>query len=169
MLWLTKFVLRGLQFAHRHLPRRQAQHLLTGRRGELEAYLYLRARGYQIVAGNFRVAYDRGEIDLIGWDEGVLCFIEVKTRTKAGFAPPVTAVDRDKRRHILSVARRYLQRIPDARPPACRFDVVSIVLGEDGDEPDITLHKGAFTWNSDRRRNRWYRNFRERHYWRPRK
>ena len=112
MLWLTKFVIRSLEFANRHLPARQPKHLLTGKRGELEAYLHLRSLGYKIVAANFRVPYDRGEIDLIGWDDNILCFIEVKTRTHEGFAPPLTAVDRSKRRHILSVARRYVRRIP---------------------------------------------------------
>ena len=78
MVWLTKFVIRSLEFANRHLPARQPKHLLTGKRGELEAYLHLRSLGYTIVAANFRVPYDRGEIDLIGWDEGILCFIKVK-------------------------------------------------------------------------------------------
>ena len=43
MVWLTKFVVRSLEFASRHLPSRKPKHLLTGKRGELEAYLYLRA------------------------------------------------------------------------------------------------------------------------------
>jgi putative endonuclease len=111
---LTKIVMRSLEFANRLFPARQPKHLLTGKRGELEAYLHLRSLGYTIVASNFRVPYDRGEIDLIGWDDGILCFIEVKTRTDAGLAPPVTAVDRSKRRHILSVARRYVRRFPEA-------------------------------------------------------
>ena len=50
--------------------------------GEMEAYFYLRSLGYRIVAKNYRSARDHGEIDLIGWDEGVLCFVEVKTHSK---------------------------------------------------------------------------------------
>ncbi len=166
MVWLTKFVIRSLEFANRHLPSHKPKHLLTGKRGELEAYLYLRSLGYRIVAANFRVPFDRGEIDLIGWDNGVLCFIEVKTRTNEGFAPPVTAVDRSKRRHILSVARRYVRRIPSAVPPSCRFDIVSIILEGEADEPQITVHKGAFSWDTDKRRSCWPRDFRDRHVWR---
>jgi putative endonuclease len=56
-------------------------YLRTGRRGEEDAYFYLRRRGYVMVARNFRTARHHGEIDLIGWDRDVLCFIEVKTRT----------------------------------------------------------------------------------------
>src|SRR5580704_1720301 len=147
MVWLTKFVIRSLNFASRHLPTRKPEHLLTGERGELEAYLHLRSLGYTIVAANFRLPYDRGEIDLIGWDDGVLCFIEVKTRTREGFAPPPTAVDRGKRRHILSVARGYIRRISSDRPPPCRFDIVSIILDRKGGKPQIAVHKGAFSWN----------------------
>ena len=77
MIWLTKFVVRSLEFAGRHFASRKPKHLLTGKHGEIEAYLHLRKLGYRMVAANFRVPYDRGEIDLIGWDEGVLCFIEV--------------------------------------------------------------------------------------------
>jgi putative endonuclease len=169
MVWLTKFVIRSLQFANRLLPARQPKHLLTGKRGELEAYLHLRSLGYTMVARNFRVPYDRGEIDLIGWQDGVLCFIEVKTRTAEGLAPPVTAVDRSKRRHILSVARRYVRRLPGQRRPPCRFDIVSIILDGDSGQPQITVHKGAFSWDTDRPRNYWHRDFRDRHFWRRRR
>ncbi len=166
MMSLTKFVIRSLDFANRLLPARKPKHLLTGKRGELEAYLHLRNLGYKIVTANLRVPYDRGEIDLIGWDDGVLCFIEVKTRTNEGLAPPVTAVDRSKRRHILSVARRYVRRLPGDRPPPCRFDIVSIILeGADG-KPQITVSKGAFSWSTDKPRNHWRRDFRDRHFWR---
>src|SRR6266513_4907212 len=66
-------------------------HLRTGRRGEEDAYFYLRRKGYVMVARNFRTARHRGEIDLIGWakgkEEDVLCFIEVKTRTTRDVKP----------------------------------------------------------------------------------
>ncbi len=42
-------------------------HLRTGRRGEEDAYFYLRRKGYVMVARNYRTARHRGEIDLIGW------------------------------------------------------------------------------------------------------
>ncbi|MGB8769017.1 MAG: YraN family protein [Candidatus Korobacteraceae bacterium] len=169
MVWLTKFVIRSLELANRLLPARRPKHLLTGKRGELEAYLHLRSLGYRIVAANFRVPYDRGEIDLIGWDDGILCFIEVKTRTHEGFAPPVTAVDRSKRRHILSVARRCVRRISGDRPPPCRFDVVSIILEGDGGKPQIRVHKGAFSWDTDRPRNYWHRDYSAGRFWRRRR
>ena len=166
MIWLTKFVVRSLELAGRHLPSQTPKHLLTGKQGEIEAYFHLRALGYRMVAANFRVPYNRGEIDLIGWDNGVLCFIEVKTRTRADFAPPSTAVDLDKKKHIRSVARRYVRRLPGDGPPPCRFDIVSVVLGSGGGKPEISLQKGAFRWDARRPRRTWIRDFKDRHFWR---
>jgi len=166
MIWLTKFVIRTLELAGGHFRSRKPKHLLTGKHGEVEAYFHLRSLGYRIVAANFRVPYNRGEIDLIGWDDGVLCFIEVKTRTSADFAPPSTAVDREKKRHILSVARQYVRRLPSDRPPSCRFDIVSVVAGDHGGKPEITLQKGAFSWDAGRPRRSWRRDFRDRRFWR---
>jgi putative endonuclease len=166
MIWLTKFVMHSLELAGGRFSSRTPKHLHTGKLGEIEAYLHLRALGYRIVATNFRVPYNRGEIDLIGWDNGVLCFVEVKTRTSADFAPPSTAVDREKKMHILSVARQYVRRLPGDRPPPCRFDIVSVVAGNQGGEPEISLQKGAFSWDTGRPRRSWRRDFRDRHFWR---
>ena len=66
--------------AERTLPAEDIpEHQRTGRRGEEAVFFYLRRRGYFMVAQNFRSPRKRGEIDLIGWDGAVLCFIEVKT------------------------------------------------------------------------------------------
>jgi len=62
-------------------------HQRIGQRGEEEAYFHLRKLGYVMVARNFRSPRRRGEIDLIGWDKDVLCFIEVKTRTTRDVKP----------------------------------------------------------------------------------
>lgn len=167
MLWFTKLVARSLNAASYHFGRREPDHLRIARRGEMEAYFYLRDHGYRIVAKNFRAPHNRGEIDLIGWELGVLCFVEVKTHAHAGLVPPEMAVDAAKQHHILSVARRYVRRLPGDGPPRCRFDVVSVVLGDGKHEPRIKLYKGAFSWSNARRaerdtyalgdRKRWWR------------
>jgi putative endonuclease len=150
MVWLIEYVVRTLQKLARN--RRESSHLKLGRQGEAETYFYLRRLGYRIIASNFRAPRDRGEIDLIGWDGDVLCFIEVKTRTDDSFAPPSTAVTKEKQKHILSVAKSYLRRMPGGARPACRFDVVSVVPSASGQPMEITLRKGAFSWNTGRRR-----------------
>jgi putative endonuclease len=105
-------------------PEKIAAHHRTGRMGEEAAYFHLRKLGYTVVARNFRSPRCRGEIDLIGWEDDVLCFVEVKTRTTRDVKPAEAAVDRHKRRQIAAVAREYLRR----SPPSCqwRFDVVSV-------------------------------------------
>jgi putative endonuclease len=148
VLWLTQLVARSLGNAARHFGKREPEHLTTARRGETEAYLYLRQQGYRIVAKNFRTPHNRGEIDLIGWDRGVLCFVEVKTHAQPGLVPPEVAVDADKKQHVRSVARRYVRRLRGNVASACRFDVVSVVLGDERGEPTIRLRKGAFSWRS---------------------
>jgi putative endonuclease len=166
MARLTQLIIRALQKLG---PRsRQPQHLALGQRGETEAYFYLKSLGYQFVATNFRVPHNRGEIDLIGWDNGTLCFVEVKTRSDDSFAPPSTAVTVNKRRNIISVARRYLRRLPGDRPPSCRFDILSIVVPDSGALPRFSLQKGAFSWDAGNPQRRQYRDFADRHYWRRR-
>lgn len=118
-----------------------ARHLHVGRRGEEDAYFYLRGRGYVMVARNFRSPRCRGEIDLIGWDGDVLCFIEVKTRTTHDVKPAEAAVDWYKRREIAEVARDYLRKLP----PSCqwRFDIVSVYYERRSSRPRIEVFQRA--------------------------
>jgi putative endonuclease len=164
---LTRLVARFLETASRHFGRQEPEHLKTARRGEMEAYFYLRDHGYRIVAKNFRTPHNRGEIDLIGWDHGVLSFVEVKTQAQPGLAPPEMAVDTAKKRHIVSVAKRYVRRLPGGRPPACRFDIVSVVLGDNSSKPTIKLYKGAFSWKTASRAEREpYASYDRKRWWR---
>ena len=121
--------------------KRRAAHLYTGERGEEAAYFHLRKLGYVMVARNYRSPRRRGEIDLIGWDKGALCFIEVKTRTTRDVKPPEVAVDFEKQHDLREVAREYLRKVPGE--PATRFDIVSVYFEKDL-PPDITLFKNAF-------------------------
>lgn len=114
----------------------------VGRRGEEAAYFYLRRRGYVMIARNYRSPRRRGEVDLIGWDEDVLCFIEVKTRTLREVKPAEAAVDREKRRELAGMAREYLRRVRD--PVPWRFDVVSVNYENPSGRPNIELFKNAF-------------------------
>jgi putative endonuclease len=98
-------------------------HQQIGRQGEEDAYFYLRKRGYMMVGRNYRPPARRGEIDLIGWDGDILCFIEVKTRTSHDVKPAEAAVDHEKRREMAGMARAYLRRLPEV---PWRFDVVSV-------------------------------------------
>ena len=127
---LTQAALRLLdRVAKKTGEDKTAAHLRTGDRGEEEAYFHLRRIGYVMVARNYRVARHHGEIDLIGWDKDVLCFIEVKTRTTRAVKPAEAAVDRKKRRDLKVVIRDYLRSLPEKQfpePPQWRFDVITV-------------------------------------------
>jgi len=140
---LTRLALRALDSIANLLPRSKSgpEHLRTGVRGEEEAYFYLRRHGYVIIARNYRSPASRSELDLVGWDGDMLCFIEVKTRTTRDVKPAEAAVDHEKRRDLSRVAREFLRRMQG--DPPFRFDIVSIYF-EDDHEPEFTLFKGAF-------------------------
>ena len=143
-LVLTRAIIRSLDWLSEKTLRieNEPMHLRTGRRGEQDAYFYLRKIGYVMVARNFRTPRCRGEIDLIGWDKDVLCFIEVKTRTTLDVKPGQAAVDRHKRREIAAVAREYMRGLP----PSCqwRFEIVSVYYEQrTGQQPRIEVFHNA--------------------------
>jgi putative endonuclease len=132
-------------------------HLRTGRRGEEDAYFYLRRRGYTIIARNYRSPNHRGELDLVGWDGDVLCFIEVKTRTLRSSIPAEAAVDVDKRKDLRLVAHEFLRHMPDSsQSPGprqswfsgdavnARFDVLAVYYDRGYNKPLFELLQNAF-------------------------
>ena len=131
-------------------------HLLTGQRGEAAAFFYLRRRGYIIVARNYRSPHQRGDLDLVGCDGNVLCFIEVKTRTTRAVKPAQAAVDRDKQHELRLMARDFLRHLPASSrrgpqparssPPEveCRFDVLAVYYDHGFRKPSFELFQNAF-------------------------
>jgi putative endonuclease len=139
---ITRLTLRTLDSLTKLLPGENTvpEHLHTGRRGEEEAYFYLRRRGYVMVARNYRSPRSRSELDLVGWEGETLCFIEVKTRRARDLVPAEAAVDAEKQHDLSRVAREFLRKVKGA--PAVRFDVVSVYFS--GGEAEIELFKDAF-------------------------
>ncbi|HZR58429.1 MAG TPA: YraN family protein [Terriglobales bacterium] len=140
---LTQTILRTLDWlARKTLPAKSVpSHVQTGKRGEEDAYFYLRRRGYVMVARNFRSPLRRGEIDLIGWQKDVLCFIEVKTRTTRDVKPAEAAVDRNKQQALSAVAQEYLRHL--SFTCQWRFDVVTVYYGQSS-QPLFELFQSAF-------------------------
>ena len=93
--------------------------------GEALAVAHLKARGYEILARNYRAI--RGEIDLVAQDGDCIVFVEVKTRRSLKFGLPQAAVTAHKQRQISKVALAYLQTHNLFDAP-CRFDVIAIHL-----------------------------------------
>jgi len=139
---LTRAALKTLDALTSWLPRvrNEPEHIKTGRRGEDAAYFYLRQIGYTIVARNWRGSGRRGELDMVGWDGGTLCFIEVKTRGERGLVPAEAAVDMSKRDELAGMAWLYRKKISSTTP--YRFDIVNVYLGP---PMEIELLRDAFT------------------------
>jgi putative endonuclease len=132
----------------RHLRRRRkwtpAQAL--GRRGEDLAHRFLRARGFVIVARNYRLSSGDAEADLIAWDGATLVFVEVKSRETADFGPPERAIGEEKRAHLIRIAREYTRKT-ETPWDRIRFDVVTVVFTK---PPRIELIRNALPTNASR-------------------
>ena len=100
-----------------------------GRAGEDAALAEYEARGFHLVARNWRCSM--GELDLVLHRRGLLVFCEVKTRAGAAFGGGFEAVTRAKRSTLRKLAQAFLlsERPPNA---AVRFDVASVSV-RDGD------------------------------------
>ena len=132
----------------RHVGRRRkwTPTLALGRRGEDLAHRYLRAKGYVIVARNYRLSSGDGEADLIAWDGDALVFVEVKSRRTADFGPPERAIGEEKRKHLLRIANEYTRKTETAWGRV-RFDVVTVVLTE---PPAIVVYRDRLSTKSRR-------------------
>ena len=110
-----------------------------GRGGEEIAWEHLRRAGYALVEKNFRSRY--GEIDLVVEREGVIVFVEVRSRRGDRFGNALESVDWRKQRQIGRMAAEFLarRRLHDRR---ARFDVVAVEW-QDG-EPRIEHVENAF-------------------------
>ena len=111
-----------------------------GQKGEEIALARLKKNKYRIVERNYRLF--RGEIDIIAYDGDTLVFCEVKTRASGEFGRPEESVTPAKQRQIRKIAQGYIME-KGLGDPDCRFDVISIILG-DGKECDFRHFPDAF-------------------------
>ena len=131
----------------------------TGTFGEELAADFLIENNFRLVMANFKVPVGRngkgvqvtGEIDIIGIEDGTLCFIEVKTRRSNEIASPIAAVDLRKQRQIIRTAKVYRSIFGVTRVPF-RFDVVSVLLNA-GKPPQIELARNFWTEDKFRKRS----------------
>lgn len=97
-----------------------------GHKFELIACDYLRNQlDYDILEMNY--AKKTGEIDIIGREGKILCFIEVKYRKTSAYGFPEEAVSPGKMLKIRKTAQYYLCEHGLPCDTEVRFDVVSIL------------------------------------------
>jgi putative endonuclease len=100
---------------------------LLGARGEEAVAAWYRARGYDVLARNWRCR--EGELDLVAARGRQLVFCEVKTRSSTAFGAPVEAVTPAKQRRLRRLAARWLQDQGSTAGAEIRFDVASVLAG----------------------------------------
>lgn len=109
--------------ANRLEQRRKA--LASGLRAETIAALYLRLKGYRILAQRYHV--HGAEIDLIARKGDCVAFVEVKMRPEMVTA--LTAIDAAKCRRISKAAAHWLSKNPWGMRCTLRGDAVCLAPG----------------------------------------
>ena len=101
-----------------------------GKLGEDRATSFLLEKGYEIVARNHR--YKKSEVDLICKRDGLLVFVEVKTRSSKAFGEPETFVSTSQQKAIVRAAEAYM--LETNWPGDIRFDIIAIVVNKGFEE-----------------------------------
>lgn len=105
-----------------------------GKKGELIAASYLEKKGYEIIDMNYTTRY--GELDLVALERDCVVFVEVKTRKFNTYGLPEDNVTVQKLSKIEKAALVWLQSHPES-PDDWRVDVISIIIGSDGNAQDV--------------------------------
>ncbi len=102
--------------------------ITTGAKGEEAAVNFLKRRGYNILAQNYKAA--RCEIDIIASHAETLVFVEVKTRKSNAYGYPEEAVTPTKQRNMVRAAEVYIE--DNKWKNEIRFDIISLIPHPEG-------------------------------------
>lgn len=100
-----------------------AQHNELGKKGEDEAYRYLKLKGYKIVCRNW--TFHGYEIDIVAEIDEYIVFVEVKTRTSAQWGNPEDFVGKSRMRRMVDAADHFMIENEIDKP--ARFDIIGLV------------------------------------------
>ena len=114
----------------------------TGRAGERAATDYLRQAGYEIRALNWQQG--RYELDIVASKEGVMHFVEVKTRHAGSLTPPEAAATQRKFRALTRAAACYLR--VSGWEGEVQFDLAAAEMLPDG-SVRVELIENALEYN----------------------
>lgn len=106
-----------------------ADHNLFGIEAEKQAADYLEKKGYEIIERNW--TFLKAEIDIIARDpeKDELVIVEVKARKKDPLVLPELAVNKKKRKMLITAADEYI--VSNEIDMDCRFDIISIEKSKD--------------------------------------
>jgi putative endonuclease len=112
-----------------------------GRRGEDLAAQHLQAKGFKILARNWRC--ESGELDLVAQDGDGLVFVEVRTRRGRSWGTPEESITPAKKERLIVLGEAYVQAgdwLGD-----WRIDVVAIAMDRHGRLLRLDHYENAIT------------------------
>ncbi|MCC7051586.1 MAG: YraN family protein [Bacteroidia bacterium] len=112
---------------------------ILGANGEKFATEFLIKSGYQILHQNWR--YKSLEVDIIALYQGILVFVEVKTRKNNYASEAIVTITLAKQERLIRAAEYYLEQQKSISE--IRFDVVT-VLGTNKNNFRVELIQDAF-------------------------
>lgn len=115
-------------------------HQELGRQGEQLARAYFLKQYYEILEENW--TQGKAEVDLIVYQDGVMVFVEVKTRSGTAFGQPEDFVDAAKQKQMQLAAEAYIQLM--SHQGEVRFDIISILIN--GSAPPELKHIPDAFW-----------------------
>lgn len=101
-----------------------AKHLETGKEGEELAAAWLAAQGFELLYRNWKHSYF--ELDVVAAKDGILHFVEVKTRTTDTYGHPEEGVTSKKLERLMNAGEEFLHQNPQWK--RIQYDILSIRL-----------------------------------------
>ena len=111
-----------------------AAHNELGAWGEELASAFLQQKGYTIIERDWKMGHK--DLDIIAKHNGMVVFVEVKTRRNRVFAEPEEAVDYRKLQNLRQAINYYVKSRRINRD--FRLDVITVVGTPEGGSPEIT-------------------------------
>lgn len=117
-----------------------AFHIDLGKKGELLAEAFLVNNGFTILNRNWR--FSHYEVDIIAAKDGLLHFVEVKSRTSDQFGFPEESVSKKKIKDLMRAIDEYLFKHPQYTD--FHLDILSVTTRPDTEPEyffieDVTL------------------------------
>ena len=112
-----------------------------GRRGEDLAATHLAAKGYEILARNWRC--ESGELDLVARDRNCLVMVEVRTRRGQKLGTPEESVTTAKQARLVALGQAYVQETGWLGD--WRIDVIAIEMDRRGRLLRLEHYENAVT------------------------
>jgi putative endonuclease len=110
-----------------------------GKIGEDTAVEYIENRGYKVIDRNYTSRW--GEIDIISEKDGVLVFVEVKTKIGDKYGAPWESVTFFKYQKLKRSIQYYITSNKHSNRK-CRIDVCGVLLNPDLTVESVKLYEG---------------------------